>query len=176
MGRTGGELLTAQLRAEGVEVVFGLPGIHLMRVLDAIHGEPGLDFMTTRHEQATTYMADGYARTTGRPGVALVVPGPGVYNAASGLATAWACSSPVLLLAGHVTAFAAAETSLAPAIAGRASLTARSRQTGRMRSMQSRSATGSPASANSTAPSTTPTSVLCSSKMPMPRRPRSKRS
>ena len=67
MGRTGGEVLTAQLRAEGVEVVFGLPGIQLMRFLDALHGEPGIRFVTTRHEQATTYMADGYARIGGRP-------------------------------------------------------------------------------------------------------------
>src|SRR5947209_8443820 len=104
MGITGGELLTAQLRAEGVEVVFGLPGIHLMQVLDALHGEPGIRFITTRHEQATTYMADGYARVSGRPGTAMVVPGPGVYNAGAGLATAWACSSPVLLLAGTVEA------------------------------------------------------------------------
>src|SRR3954468_8503068 len=98
----GSEVLTGQLVAEGVEVVFGIPGIHLMHVLDAIHDEPGLRFITTRHEQATTYMADGYSRVPGRPGVALVVPGPGVYNACSGLATAWACSSPVMLIAGQV--------------------------------------------------------------------------
>jgi acetolactate synthase I/II/III large subunit len=102
VGRTGGEILTAQLRAEGVEVVFGLPGIQLMQLLDALHGEPGIRFVTTRHEQATTYMADGYARLSGRPGTALVVPGPGVYNAGAGLATAYACSSPVLLLAGQI--------------------------------------------------------------------------
>jgi acetolactate synthase I/II/III large subunit len=102
VGRTGGEVLTAQLRAEGVEVVFGLPGIQLMQFLDALHGEPAIRFVTTRHEQATTYMADGYARIGGRPGTALVVPGPGVYNAGAGLATAYACSSPVLLLAGQI--------------------------------------------------------------------------
>jgi acetolactate synthase-1/2/3 large subunit len=102
MARNGAEALTAQLRAEGVEVVFGLPGIQLMHVLDALHDEPGIRFITTRHEQATTYMADGYARTSGRPGAALVVPGVGVYNAGAGLATAWACSSPVFLLAGQI--------------------------------------------------------------------------
>ena len=93
----GSELLVAQLKAEGVDVVFGIPGIHLMHVLDALHGEPSIRFITTRHEQATTYMADGYSRVTGRPGVAMVVPGPGVYNAASGLATAWACSWRVVM-------------------------------------------------------------------------------
>ena len=102
MGRTGAELLVAQLRAEGVEVVFGLPGIQLMHLLDALHDQPDIRFITTRHEQATTYMADGYARVGGRPGTALVVPGPGVYNACAGLATAYACSSPVLLLAGQI--------------------------------------------------------------------------
>ena len=102
MQRSGAQLVAAQLRAEGVDVVFGLPGIQLMHLLDAIHGEPGIRFITTRHEQATTYMADGYARTSGRPGVAMVVPGPGVYNAGAGLATAYACSSPVFLLAGQI--------------------------------------------------------------------------
>ncbi|HVM65563.1 MAG TPA: thiamine pyrophosphate-dependent enzyme [Acidimicrobiales bacterium] len=98
----GGALLAAQLRAEGVEVVFGLPGDQLMTALDAFVDVPELRYIVTRHEQATTYMADGYARASGRPGVAMVVPGVGVYNAASGLATAYACSSPVLLLAGQV--------------------------------------------------------------------------
>jgi acetolactate synthase-1/2/3 large subunit len=102
MQRTGAEVVAAQLRAEGVDVVFGLPGIQLMHLLDAIHREPSIRFITTRHEQATTYMADGYARTSGRPGVAMVVPGPGVYNAGAGLATAYACSSPVFLLAGQI--------------------------------------------------------------------------
>ena len=98
---TGGRATVAQLVREGVEVVFGLPGDQTMHLLDAFHGSE-LRWITTRHEQATTYMADGYARAGARPGVACVVPGVGVYNAASGLATAWACSSPVLLLAGQV--------------------------------------------------------------------------
>ncbi|MFB9321509.1 thiamine pyrophosphate-dependent enzyme [Cryptosporangium minutisporangium] len=99
---TGGQALAGQLVAEGVEVVFGLPGDQLMAALDAFVDAPELRYVVTRHEQATTYMADGYARTSGRPGVAMVVPGVGVYNAATGLATAYACSSPVLLLAGQV--------------------------------------------------------------------------
>lgn len=94
--------MAAQLRAEGVEVIFGLPGDQLMAALDALVDVPEIHYIVTRHEQATTYMADGYARTAGRPGVAMVVPGVGVYNAASGLATAYACCSPVLLLAGQV--------------------------------------------------------------------------
>jgi acetolactate synthase-1/2/3 large subunit len=102
MTRTGAQLLAEQLRREGVEVIFGLPGNQLMYLLDGLYGQPSIRFVTTRHEQATTFMADGYARAAGRPGVALVVPGPGVYNAGAGLSTAWACSSPVLLLAGQI--------------------------------------------------------------------------
>ena len=58
--------------------------------------------ITTRHEQATTYLADGYARASGKPGVALIVPSVGLYHAASGLANAYARSSPVLLITGQV--------------------------------------------------------------------------
>jgi acetolactate synthase-1/2/3 large subunit len=102
MTRSGGDALIEQLLAEGVEVIFGLPGDQLMHALDALYDEPSIRYVTTRHEQATTYMADGYARASGSPGVAMVVPGVGVYNAASGLATAYACSSPVALIAGQV--------------------------------------------------------------------------
>src|SRR3954462_9046212 len=102
MAFSGGEALAEQLRAEGVDVVFGLPGDQLMAALDALYDVPEIRYIVTRHEQATTYMADAYARTSGRLGVAMVVPGVGVYNAGAGLATAYACSSPVLLLAGQV--------------------------------------------------------------------------
>ena len=99
---TGGQAFARQLAREGVEVIFGLPGDQIMHALDGLYDEPGIRFVTTRHEQGTTYMADGYARAGGRPGVAFVVPGVGVYNAAAGLATAYAASSPVLLVAGQV--------------------------------------------------------------------------
>src|SRR5204862_2266134 len=100
--RSGAVALVEQLRREGVEVIFGLPGDQLMVALDALFDAADIRYIVTRHEQGTTYMADGYARVAGRPGVAMVVPGVGVYNAGSGLATAYACSSPVLLLAGQV--------------------------------------------------------------------------
>jgi acetolactate synthase-1/2/3 large subunit len=102
MRMTGGEALVASLVREGVEVVFGLPGVQIYGVLAALRDEPRIRFLATRHEQATTYMADGYARASGKIGAALVVPGPGLLNAASGLATAYACSSPVLVIAGQV--------------------------------------------------------------------------
>ena len=102
MKMSGGEALAKSLVREGVGVVFGIPGIQLYGLVVGLRDEPGLGMLTTRHEQAATYMADGYARAAGRPGVAMVVPGPGLYNAAAGLATAYSRSSPVLLIAGQV--------------------------------------------------------------------------
>jgi len=100
---TGGQALAASLLAQDVAVIFGLPGVQLDWAFDALYAvQDRIRVIHTRHEQATSYMADGYARTTGRPGVCLVVPGPGLLNAASGLATAYACSSPVLCLAGQI--------------------------------------------------------------------------
>ncbi len=99
---SGGEALAKSLVGEGVEVVFGIPGIQIYGIVAAIRDEPDIRMIATRHEQATTYMADGYARASGKPGVALVVPGVGLYNAASGLANAYARSSPVLLIAGQI--------------------------------------------------------------------------
>ena len=88
---------------EGVEVVFGIPGIQIYGIVAALRDEPGIRMITTRHEQATTYMADGYARASGKPGgVALVVPGAGLYNAAAGLTNAYSRSTPVLLVAGQI--------------------------------------------------------------------------
>ena len=99
---SGGEALARSLVGEGVEVVFGIPGIQVYGIVAALRDEPGIRMVTTRHEQATTYMADGYARASGTPGVALVVPGVGLYNAASGLTNAYSRSTPVLLIAGQV--------------------------------------------------------------------------
>ncbi len=99
---SGGEALAKSLVNEGVEVVFGIPGVQTYGIVAGIRDEPGLRMITTRHEQATTYMADGYARASGKPGVATVVPGVGLYNAAAGLANAYSRSVPVLLIAGQI--------------------------------------------------------------------------
>ena len=99
---SGGEALVQSLIREGVEVVFGIPGIHMNGIVAAMRDEPAIRLVTTRHEQGAAHMADGYARASGKPGVVLVVPGTGVYNAAAGLATAYARSSPVLLIAGQI--------------------------------------------------------------------------
>jgi len=99
---TGAQAVVRELARSGVEVVFGLPGVQIMPLYDAFWGQTDIRLITVRHEQTTVYMADGYARVAGKPGVALVVPGPGVQNASAALGTAYACSSPVLLVAGQV--------------------------------------------------------------------------
>ena len=99
---TGGQALAKSLYLEGVRVIFGLPGVQLYHALDGLQGEPGIRFITTRHEQATTYMADGYSRAGGGIGTAMMVPGPGLQNASAGIGTAFAASSPILVVSGQI--------------------------------------------------------------------------
>ena len=100
---TGGQTLVACLKIQGIEGLFALPGAQLDWAFNALYeARDAIRVYHTRHEQAVSYMADGYARTTGRVGACLVVPGPGLLNAASGLATAYACSAPVLCIAGQI--------------------------------------------------------------------------
>ena len=102
---TGGQAVVQALQREGVEYVFGLPGVQIMGIYDAFYGQSDVQLITVRHEQTTAYMADGYARVAGKPGVGLVVPGPGIQNASAALGTAYSCSSPVLLLAGQIESY-----------------------------------------------------------------------
>jgi acetolactate synthase-1/2/3 large subunit len=100
---TGGQALVASLKANGVDTIFGLPGIQLDGFFGALWEErENIRVIHPRHEQTTGYMADGYARVTGREGVATVVPGPGLLNATAALATAYACNSPVLMVTGQI--------------------------------------------------------------------------
>jgi len=100
---TGGDLLADSLINQGVSRIFGIPGVQLDAAADALHARADrVDFICARNEQATTYMADGYARSTGDVGVAMVVPGPGVLNALSGVATGYSANSPMLLIAGQI--------------------------------------------------------------------------
>ena len=100
---TGGQALVQQLKMEGLDTVFGLPGVQLDWAFDALYEETrNLRLIHTRHEQACAYMADGYARATGKVGMALVVPGPGLLNASAALSTAYACSSSVLCVTGQI--------------------------------------------------------------------------
>ena len=97
---TGGQALVQALYREGVRVIFGVPGMQQYHAVDAVYQEPRIRYISTRHEQATTYMADGYARVSGQVATAMVVPGPGLLNAAAGMATAYAVSSPLLVVTG----------------------------------------------------------------------------
>jgi len=98
---SGGEAIVNGLVAHGVDTVFGLPGAQIYGLFDAFH-QAQLKVIGARHEQACGYMAFGYARSSGRPGVFSVVPGPGVLNASAALLTAFGCNEPVLCLTGQV--------------------------------------------------------------------------
>ncbi len=102
---TGAEIVIRCLQAEGVEFVFGYPGGAVLYIYDALarRGEKDkLKHILVRHEQGAVHAADGYARATGRPGVALVTSGPGVTNAVTGIATAYMDSIPLVIITGQV--------------------------------------------------------------------------
>lgn len=96
----GGEALIRSLQHEGIRAVFGIPGLGQYEAIDALYNAPEIAYYSLRNEQAATYMADGYARASGEIAAALVLPGPGLLNASAGMATAYAASSPVLVVTG----------------------------------------------------------------------------
>ncbi|MEP7215664.1 MAG: thiamine pyrophosphate-binding protein [Anaerolineaceae bacterium] len=96
----GGEMVIRALEQQGVREVFALSGGHLDPIFQACH-EHGLRLIDTRHEAAAAHMADGFARTTGRPGVAIVTAGPGVANAVTGVANAWMDAVPMICIGGR---------------------------------------------------------------------------
>jgi len=98
MTTTGGQAVVKALEAWGVEVVFGIPGLHTLPLYDALYQHPHIRHVTTRHEQGAGYMADGYARASGRVGVVLTTTGPAALNALTPLGEAYADSSPLLLI------------------------------------------------------------------------------
>jgi acetolactate synthase-1/2/3 large subunit len=97
---TGGEKIIQCLEREGVEYIFGLSGGAAMPMFDALL-DSKIQLILTRHEQGATHMADGYARSTGRPGVVLVTSGPGATNTVTGLLTALMDSSPMVVITGQ---------------------------------------------------------------------------
>jgi len=102
---TGGMAIVEALIANGIDTVFGLPGAQLYAVFDALQQRrQQVRTVGARHEQACGYMAFGYARSTGRPGVYAVVPGPGLLNTSAALATALGCNAPLLCITGQVPA------------------------------------------------------------------------
>jgi acetolactate synthase I/II/III large subunit len=97
--RTVGQALTEGLVARGVEVVFGIPGVHTIELYRGLAGS-GIRHVTPRHEQGAGFMADGYARVSGKPGVAFVITGPGLTNTLTAMAQAKADSVPMLVISG----------------------------------------------------------------------------
>src|SRR5260370_14800457 len=100
--QTVADALVRRLRDHGVRHIFGYPGGQITPIYDALYRDPAIRHILARDEQAAAFMADGYARASGRPGVCLAVCGPGVLNAATPLATAFTDSIPVLLLSGQL--------------------------------------------------------------------------
>nr|WP_291409932.1 thiamine pyrophosphate-binding protein [Actinophytocola sp.] len=97
---SGGHLVAKALKAEGVDVIFTLCGGHIIDIYDGCVDE-GIDVIDVRHEQVAAHAADGYARITGKPGVAVVTAGPGTTDAVTGVANALRAESPMLLIGGQ---------------------------------------------------------------------------
>jgi thiamine pyrophosphate-dependent acetolactate synthase large subunit-like protein len=102
--RTGGEWVVEVLRAEGVRHVFGLPGVHNLAIYDALLRQHDIAHILSRHEQGSGFMADGYARASGRPGVVVVTTGPGATNVLTPLVESFAGSQPILVLMSDIPA------------------------------------------------------------------------
>ena len=99
---TGAEIVCECLLREGVDIVFGYPGGAILPTYDALTKYPQLHHVLTRHEQGASHMADGYARATGKVGVAMATSGPGATNLVTGIATAMMDSSPIVCITGQV--------------------------------------------------------------------------
>ena len=99
---SGADALMRSLHEEGVDIVFGYPGGAALHIYDAIFNQDKVEHILVRHEQGAVHAADGYARASGKPGVAIVTSGPGATNAITGLATAYMDSTPVVVLCGQV--------------------------------------------------------------------------
>jgi len=99
---SGAEIVVQALIDEGVEYIWGYPGGAVLHIYDALFQQKKMRHILVRHEQAATHAADGYARATGKPGVALVTSGPGATNAVTGIATAYMDSIPMVVLTGQV--------------------------------------------------------------------------
>ena len=102
---TGARMVVQALKDQGVEVVFGYPGGAVLPIYDEIFQQNDIRHILVRHEQGAVHMAEGYARSTGKPGVALVTSGPGATNAVTGLTDALMDSIPIIVLSGQVPTF-----------------------------------------------------------------------
>lgn len=103
MKLTGAEIFVESLKREGVKTLFALPGGVVLKIFDVLHQQKGLDVILTRHEQGAGHMAEGYAKATGQPGVALVTSGPGMSNVVTALVDAYMDSVPLVCFSGQVS-------------------------------------------------------------------------
>ena len=101
---SGAEALMRSLQDEGIELVFGYPGGASLHIYDALFNQQAVQHVLVRHEQGAVHAADGYARSTGKPGVVFVTSGPGATNAITGLATSYMDSTPVIVISSQVKA------------------------------------------------------------------------
>jgi len=99
---SGAEIVVRALLDQGVDVLFGYPGGAVLPIYDALFAEPKLRHVLVRHEQGATHAAEGYARSTGKPGVVLVTSGPGATNAVTGIVDALMDSIPMIVITGQV--------------------------------------------------------------------------
>jgi len=99
---TGAQAVVESLRKENVDVIFGIPGGVIIPLFDVLYDTKDINVIITRHEQGAIHAADGYARSSGKPGVCLVTSGPGATNIVTGLATAYMDSVPIVALTGQV--------------------------------------------------------------------------
>jgi acetolactate synthase-1/2/3 large subunit len=102
MQLTGAEIFLESLKREGVDTIFALPGGVVLKIFDVLHQQKDIRVILTRHEQGAGLMAEGYAKATGKPGVALITSGPGMTNVITALADAYMDSVPVVCFAGQV--------------------------------------------------------------------------
>jgi acetolactate synthase-1/2/3 large subunit len=98
---TGGRAVAAALKAEGIDHVFGIVGTHACPLFDGLCGDPAFKVVTVRHEQGAALMATGYARASGKIAACMVVPGPGLTNALTGMGMAYSESAPMLVFGGQ---------------------------------------------------------------------------
>ncbi|MBV5348254.1 acetolactate synthase large subunit, partial [bacterium] len=98
---SGAQMVIEALIAEEVEVIFGYPGGAIMNVYDAIYQQSSFQHVLTRHEQAAVHAAEGYAKASGKVGVAMITSGPGFTNAITGIADAYMDSVPLVVISGQ---------------------------------------------------------------------------
>jgi acetolactate synthase-1/2/3 large subunit len=102
MKLTGAEIFLESLKKEGVKTIFALPGGVVLKIFDVLHQQKDIQVVLTRHEQGAGHMAEGYAKATGKAGVALVTSGPGMTNVITALADAYMDSVPLVCFSGQV--------------------------------------------------------------------------